>query len=627
MMAAILGFGSVPTIAFADDAQASDTKTAEATKVEDASKTEEAPKAEDASKTAEAPKAEEAPAIPSMWKCITDKDPYKSTAELIDETTKSSEWAVIACAENYADAITAAGLAGTYKCPVILTSSAKLNDNAKSELKKLGVKNAYLIGGTSAISEATEKDVTGMDIKCTRIAGATRQETSILAMQAARKAGSPTDTLIIASGHNFTDALSISPWAYKTGSPILLTDEKGMLSDAEVAAIKADGKLKRALVIGNEAAVSDNVASQITGIGGTRIGGGDAYETSAKVADWSVTNGGLTWESPVITSASDYPNGLVGAVLASTKGSVLLMADNHANETLKRLRLTASSVKGGYLVGAEITSKVGDPLGEDQAVKAVRDKILAAPTGTTVQAFGDFTPSDKAIADINAQIKAIQDQGRELGFVMCDLATGKGIAYNANELYYGASSIKAPYFMAVVESNPTVIDTHKDLIQDTLLTSSDESYKEVLAAFGSDPMKVFVSEAGARASIAESLPWASYSARDLALMWGRSYVLFSQSKQADILGSWASSPNVSTIHDALSGAYTTRSKAGWVNAGGDIVPGINHGKPCFEASDDGGIVYAKNGAYVLAIMSNVPGDPNVLDALTLAIDAAHNEIK
>ena len=41
MMAAILGFGSVPTIAFADDAQASDTKTAETTKAEEAPKTEE----------------------------------------------------------------------------------------------------------------------------------------------------------------------------------------------------------------------------------------------------------------------------------------------------------------------------------------------------------------------------------------------------------------------------------------------------------------------------------------------------------------------------------------------------------------------------------------------------------
>lgn len=209
---------------------------------------------------------------------------------------------------------------------------------------------------------------------------------------------------------------------------------------------------------------------------------------------------------------------------------------------------------------------------------------------------------------------------------MCDLKNHKGIAYGCDALFYGASSIKAPYFAAVVKRFPEALEEYKGAIQDTLLTSSDSSYKEVLAAYGKEPMRAFCTESGARVSIADSLPWASYSARDLALMWSYAYSLYPRNHTLDVLGSWSQSPTVSTIHSALGSAYITRSKAGYIDAEGEIVEGINYGKQVFRVSDDGGIVYAPNGAYVVAIMSNVPDNHDALNPLTLAIDKAHQEM-
>lgn len=72
--------------------------------------------------------------------------------------------------------------------------------------------------------------------------------------------------------------------------------------------------------------------------------------------------------------------------------------------------------------------------------------------------------------------------------------------------------------------------------------------------------------------------------------------------------------------------YRTRSKGGWVSDGGATSPDVNGGGPLWDVTDDGGIVYAKNGAYVMAIMSSIPADHDSLHALTAAIDAAHSEM-
>lgn len=207
-----------------------------------------------------------------------------------------------------------------------------------------------------------------------------------------------------------------------------------------------------------------------------------------------------------------------------------------------------------------------------------------------------------------------------------DLESKKGISYRPDALFYGASSIKAPYFASVVWLYPKALDTYKAVMQECLLTSDDACYKEVLAAYGAEPMARFCASAGARASIAKSLPWASYSPRDLALMWGRAWVLWRWHHPSDVLGSWSQSPTVSTIHGALGSTHKTRSKAGYIDAGGEIHAAINGGKPTFQVSNDGGVVYAANGPYVVAIMSNVPDHLPALDELTLAIDAAHAEM-
>lgn len=254
----------------------------------------------------------------------------------------------------------------------------------------------------------------------------------------------------------------------------------------------------------------------------------------------------------------------------------------------------------------------------------ISKSLDVAKSSRTISSFGGYIMSSKVSKDLKSAVDGIRGKGYDVGFIMMDISTHKGVCYNCDALFYGASSIKGPYIASVVSKHPEAIKKYAHNITEAMFYSWDYDYKEVLAAYGKGPMRTWCSECGVRKAIAESLPWANYTARELAKMWGRTYVLYQQSAAGEQLGKWSERPNISTIHATLGAEYRTRSKAGWIDAGGAKNPTINGGGPLWRVSDDGGIVYAKNGAYVVAIMSSVPADHDALNALTAAIDAAHS---
>ena len=58
---------------------------------------------------------------------IAGADRYKTMEALVREGFDSSEWAVVATAEGFADALAAAPLAGARRAPVILSAGSSLS--------------------------------------------------------------------------------------------------------------------------------------------------------------------------------------------------------------------------------------------------------------------------------------------------------------------------------------------------------------------------------------------------------------------------------------------------------------------------------------------------------------------
>lgn len=295
------------------------------------------------------------------WERLAGEDRYQTSAIVAREGFRRSEWAVVATGSDFPDALSASGLAGTLDCPVVLTTPGRLCDEARSVLGALGVRKAYVVGGESVVSAAVVSDLAAMDVEAFRVAGADRVLTSIEAMRAGKDAGSASTSVVIASGKEFADALSIGPWAYKTGSPIVLVGQDGVLSDDAVASIRANGSVQNVLIVGGSNAVSPVVEDQLgEDFSFNRIYGDDRYLTSDAIARWAVDNG-LSWERPAIVTGTNFPDALSAAALCGANSSVMLLVQEGFAPTIETIYEFRASVAGGYLVGGRDVLTMDNP--------------------------------------------------------------------------------------------------------------------------------------------------------------------------------------------------------------------------------------------------------------------------
>ncbi|MDI6914482.1 MAG: cell wall-binding repeat-containing protein [Desulfitobacteriaceae bacterium] len=260
---------------------------------------------------------------------------------------------ILATADNYPDALAGSVLAYKLNAPILLVGGTdadqeKVLDYMKSNLDSAGT--VYILGGTGAVSGAVEAKVTASGFKhITRLGGADRYETSVkIAGQLDIKTGTP---IVLVSGENYPDALSISSSAAVMQSPILLVQNDG-LSDAvkqEITAIKP----AKVYIIGLQGVIStavENQVAQITGLTQTnivRIGGADRYETSLAVAKYF----NLSGQNVCLATGNDFPDALAGSVYAANYNASIILVDKTLsdNETtyLINRKLPGATILGG----------------------------------------------------------------------------------------------------------------------------------------------------------------------------------------------------------------------------------------------------------------------------------------
>lgn len=119
-----------------------------------------------------------------------------------------------------------------------------------------GSTRIYLIGGTGAVSEALEAELSSYG-EVVRISGSNRIETSV---KVAETFFADTDTVTLACSTNFPDGLSGGPLAYTLRSPLLLVN-KG--KEDLVRNYVEQNKICNGIVLGGTAAVPDEIIQKI----------------------------------------------------------------------------------------------------------------------------------------------------------------------------------------------------------------------------------------------------------------------------------------------------------------------------------------------------------------------------
>lgn len=155
-----------------------------------------------------------------------------------------------------------------------------------------------------------------------RVSGADRYATS--AAIAAQAFAPGVDTVFVATGLNFPDAVAGSAAAARLGGPLLLVTSSAIPEPTATALARL--LPRRIVIVGGPAAVSDAVAAALVpfaGLGGVvRAGGADRYETAASLS--AVIN---PVGVPVVyvASGADFPDALTAAPAAAHESGALLL--------------------------------------------------------------------------------------------------------------------------------------------------------------------------------------------------------------------------------------------------------------------------------------------------------------
>jgi putative cell wall-binding protein len=239
--------------------------------------------------------------------------------------------AILATGGNFADALSASGLAGAYDAPIILTRQSTLSDEVRTELWRLGVTDVIIVGGTSAVSADIETSLTvGLGYDVRRVAGASRYDTAKRVAEKLREKTGATPEVFVVRGDRFPDALAVAPFAYHANMPILLTKPTELVDQAESYITSAG--VTGVFIAGGPLAVSgevENVIDALPGVDATRVAGTDRYSTARVVADFGVGRGWGGYEFVGVATGANFPDALSGGAACGMRGGALLLTETN----------------------------------------------------------------------------------------------------------------------------------------------------------------------------------------------------------------------------------------------------------------------------------------------------------
>lgn len=181
---------------------------------------------------------------------------YATSLEIAKRLNASTDQAVLASGENFADALAIAPYAGEQQVPIILTKKTTLPSATKEYLKQF--KSTIIVGGTAAVSE----DVKEQTISPVRISGETRYDT---AAEIIRFGYSENPHIFVSTGSGFADALTGSVLAAEQNTAVLLVNNRPLSSRSEF--LLSEQNINTFEVFGGSAAVTDEtIAGLITKI-------------------------------------------------------------------------------------------------------------------------------------------------------------------------------------------------------------------------------------------------------------------------------------------------------------------------------------------------------------------------
>lgn len=185
-----------------------------------------------------------------------------------------------------------------------------------------------LDGRTVYSTTATGDAVSVARLEVDRFSGADRYQTAILMSQEAYP--DPHDTVYLASGTSFPDALALAPAIGVRNGPLLLNPGTTLRDDVRAEIIRLDPNI--VIIAGGTGVISATVEQQIesTGASVLRLSGANRYETSLRVLDEFFEASDPDPDYFFLVTGRNFPDALSAGAAAAARTSPMLLVDGSA---------------------------------------------------------------------------------------------------------------------------------------------------------------------------------------------------------------------------------------------------------------------------------------------------------
>lgn len=279
---------------------------------------------------------------------------YETAVAISQEIDGPISTVFIASGEKFPDALGAAPAAIVENAVLLLTPKSMLPASVQQRIQQIGPSRIVFLGSTASIDENVRAAVLavapGADL--VEISGADRFATSRAIID---EFFPVRDSLFIATGLNFPDALSAGPVAGIAGQGILLVNGGASTIDAPTEQVFwSDPQVSHAVIVGGLPSVSADLRYDIYAKTPAyqdlqRIYGGDRFSTAQNLNGRYFDTANVAY----LASGLNFPDALTGAVLAGREaGPLYVVPPNCVPQRVidDLVRLGVSEV---FLLGSE----------------------------------------------------------------------------------------------------------------------------------------------------------------------------------------------------------------------------------------------------------------------------------
>ncbi|MCC0660500.1 cell wall-binding repeat-containing protein [Clostridioides sp. ZZV14-6154] len=259
------------------------------------------------------------------------KTRYETAVEVSKVGWVQSKTAIIVNGNSIQSALCSNPFAKLKNAPILLVNNNSIESSTKTELKRLGVDNVYIVDSGNSISNKVENEIKSLNIKVNKIVGNNIYEMSTNVLKEIDKIKKVENVAVVNGLKGLSDAVSIASPSAIHNMPIILVSEEN--SNNSSINFLNNRSIKKSYIVGGNKILSDNTVKKYPNK--ERISGSDRNNTNAKIIEQFyknksiknvfVTKDGMNKENALVDALS------IGVLAAKENSPVIISNGTLAN--------------------------------------------------------------------------------------------------------------------------------------------------------------------------------------------------------------------------------------------------------------------------------------------------------